>query len=103
LTEELAAIAENYRNSTYPSTIRALFGVTLLARAAPRLGFTVRSRPLNLHGRLERFFLQGLLAIYSSQGLARLAYGVEGYNLSPQEVWMPLATLLERYGPPLAS
>jgi hypothetical protein len=103
LAEELHVIAENYRNQTYPSTIRALFGVTLLASAAPRLGFTLRPRPLNLHLRLERFFLQGLLAIYSSEGLARLEHGAENHNPYPQEVWMSLATLLDRYSAPQAS
>jgi hypothetical protein len=95
--EELQAIADDYRKGIYPPTVRALFGVTLLARAAPRLGFTLRPRPLNLHGRLERFFLKGLLALYSSEGLARLARGSASRDLNPQEVWMSIETLLARY------
>jgi len=98
IADELTAIADGYRNNTYPSTVRALFGVTLLASAAPRLGFTLRPRPLNLHGRLERFFLKGLLALYSSEGLARLARGSASREMNPQEIWMSLDTLLARYG-----
>jgi len=98
LAEELAAVADGYKNGIYPTTVRALFGVTLLARGAPRLGFTLRHRPLNLHGRLERFFLKGLLALYSADGLDRLARGSARGSLDPQEVWMSVETLLAIYG-----
>jgi hypothetical protein len=97
LANELRAIADNYQKGIYPASVRALFGVTLLASAAPRLGFTLRPRPLNLHGRLERFFLKGLLALYSAEGLARLARGSASHDLTPQEVWMSIETLLGRY------
>jgi hypothetical protein len=99
LAEDLRAIADGYRNNAYPPAVRALFGVTLFAKAGPRLGFTLRPRPLNLHGRLERFFLKGLLALYSSEGLARLARGSASHDLHPQEIWMSIETLLARYGP----
>ncbi len=98
ISDELAAIADGYRKGIYPATVRALFGVTLLASAGPRQGFTLRPRPLNLHGRLERFFLKGLLALYNNEGLARLARGSAGAQMNPQEVWMSLDTLLARYG-----
>jgi hypothetical protein len=97
LADELRALADDYKKGVYPASVRALFGVTLLARGAPRLGFTLRPRPLNLHGRLERFFLKGLLALYSAEGLARLARGSESRELHPQEVWMSIETLLSRY------
>ncbi len=97
LSDELAVIADGYRKGVYPSKVRALYGVTILARGAPRLGFTLRPRPLNLHGRLERFFLKGLLALYSADGLARLARGSASGDLNPQEVWMSVETLLKRY------
>ena len=97
LNDELAAIADGYRKGAYPSTVRALYGVTLLARGARRLGFTLRPRPLNLHGRLERFFLKGLLALYSVDGLARLARGAASRDLNPQEIWMSVETLLAHY------
>lgn len=98
LADELRALADNYEKGFYPASVRALFGVTLLARGAPRLGFTLRPRPTNLHGRLERFFLKGLLALYSSEGLARLARGSASHDLTPQETWMSIETLLSRYG-----
>ncbi|HEY7355837.1 MAG TPA: hypothetical protein VH590_05195 [Ktedonobacterales bacterium] len=98
LADELRALADNYEKGIYPTSVRALFGVTLLARGAPRLGFTLRPRPRNLHGRLERFFLKGLLALYSSEGLARLARGSASRDLHPQEAWMSIETLLSRYG-----
>ncbi len=97
LADELHALADDYRKGVYPRTIRALFGVTLLASGAPRLGFTLRPRPLDLQGRLERFFLKGLLALYSSEGLARLARGSENHDLRAQETWMSIETLLARY------
>lgn len=98
LREDLAAIAQGFQEKTYPSTVRALYGVTILAAGASRLGFTLRSRPLNLHGRLERFFLKGLLALYNIDGLARLERGSARRDLRPQEVWMSVETLLTRYG-----
>ena len=98
IREDLAAIAQGFQEQRYPLSVRALYGVTILAAATPRLGFTLRPRPLNLHGRLERFFLKGLLALYNADGLARLERGSARRDLRPQEVWMSLGTLLERYG-----
>lgn len=98
IREDMAAIAQGFQQQRYPSSVRALYGVTILAAATPRLGFTLRPRPLNLHGRLERFFLKGLLALYNADGLARLEHGSARRDLRPQEVWMSVDTLLERYG-----
>ena len=98
IREDLAAIAQGFQQQRYPSSVRALYGVTILAAAAPRLGFTLRPRLLNLHGRLERFFLKGLLALYHADGLARLERGSAKHDLRPQEVWMSVNTLLARYG-----
>ena len=98
IREDLAAIAQGFQGQRYPPSVRALYGVTILAAATPRLGFRLRPRPINLHGRLERFFLKGLLALYNVDGLARLERGSARRDLRPQEVWMSLGTLLERYG-----
>lgn len=98
IREDLAAIAQGFQEQRYPPSVRALYGVTILAAATPRLGFTLRPRPLNLHGRLERFFLKGLLALYNADGLARLERGSAKRDLRPQEVWMSVDTLLKRYG-----
>jgi hypothetical protein len=99
IQDDLAAIAAVFQSGSYPSTIRALYGVTLLARGAPRLGFTIRPRAHTLHGRLEAFFLKGLLALYNNEGLARLARGSATREMWPQEVWMSIPTLLARYSP----
>lgn len=98
IREDLAAIAQGFQEQRYPSSVRALYGVTILAAATPRLGFTLRPTLLNLHGRLERFFLKGLLALYNADGLARLERGSARRDLRPQEVWMSVDTLLKRYG-----
>ena len=96
--EDLTAIAQGFQEQRYPPAVRALYGVTILAAATPRLGFTLRPRLMNLHGRLERFFLKGLLALYNADGLARLERGSAKRDLRPQEVWMSVNMLLERYG-----
>ncbi len=97
LADDLSAIAQGFQQKRYPP-VRALYGVTILAAGARRLGFSLRPRVMNLHGRLERFFLKGLLVLYNADGLARLERGSSRRELLPQEVWMSIETLLARYG-----
>lgn len=75
--------------------VKALHGVTLLAGAGPRLGFEKRGLPRTPWNDLVRFFMLGLLAIYSPKGRRRLARMRQ--DLYPAEVWMARGTLLARY------
>jgi hypothetical protein len=75
----------------------AIHGLTLIGRAAPRLGFTVRERPVTLLAWFDRLFMQGLLTIYNPDGLKRLQRGTT-FGAYPMEVFMSRAELLRRYG-----
>ncbi len=74
----------------------AVHGLTLIGRAAPRLGFTVRERSVTLLAWFDRFFMQGLLTIYNPDGLKRLQRGTT-FGAYPMEVFMSRAELLRRY------
>lgn len=93
---ELAAIANWVIHSEIH--IEAIYGVTLLGAAAARLGFHRRAMPNARRARADRLFMNGLLAIYSRDGIARLKRGGTLKAL-PQEIWMSRAELLRRYGP----
>lgn len=98
LHDDFQALAEWMASDPALADVRAIWGTTILYRAAPRFGFMVRARPPTFLRWLERFFLQGLLVIYSQDGIHRLKHG-KIHRHYAQEVWMSRAQLLQRYLP----
>lgn len=93
---ELAALANWVIKSEVP--IEALYGVTVLGAAAARLGFHRRAMSSGRRARADRLYMNGLLALYSHDGVSRLERG-RTLRALPQEIWMSRAELLRRYGP----
>jgi YkoP domain len=70
---ELVAIANwVIESETY---VEAIFGVTLLGASAARLGFHRRTVPFTRRAWADRLFMNGLLALYSVEGVGRLKRG----------------------------
>lgn len=96
--EDLRSLARWISQPGVDIDVQAFFGITLLANAAARLGFSVRERPLTLRGRLDRMFMTGLLILYTVDGLTRVEKGTTTRSY-PHEVWLSRRELLKRYGP----
>jgi YkoP-like protein len=97
MRDDLRALAQWVERGSFPDDIRAIYGYTLLGRAASRLGFTLRRRPSSIRTRLDRFFLMGIMVLYHPGGRERLQRGTT-YDTEPVETWMSLGELLRRYG-----
>jgi MFS family permease len=97
IAEDMGALAAWASEPGKQAQAQAIRGLTLIGRAAPRLGFTVRQRPVTIIARLDRFFMTGLMAIYNPDGVRRLMRGTT-YGAYPVEVWMSRGELLRRYG-----
>lgn len=95
--EDLRSLARWISRPGFDLNVQACFGVTLLANAAARIGFSVRERPVTLRLRLDRMFMTGLLLLYTVGGLARIGKGTTARSY-PQEVWLSRRELLRRYG-----
>lgn len=94
--EDMQGLANWLQSAELPADIKAVYGLTLLSRAAPRLGFTLRSRPRTLMAWCDRTFMRGLLILYHTEGLARLTRGTTSGQY-PQEAWISRQELLRRY------
>jgi peptidoglycan-N-acetylglucosamine deacetylase len=90
--DDLAALGRDIAEGRL-GPVRALRGVTLLAAAAPRLGFEVRRPPRSPYQALRRFFMAGLIVLHHPAGWDAL----RGYGGRwPAEVWMSAGALERR-------
>lgn len=96
LRHELHSLSLWMTQPSFPIDVRAVFGTTMLWRGAARLGFTIPPRPVTAQQRLDRLFLVGLMALYSSEGVARLDMGKTRSDY-PQQCWLSREELLRRY------
>ncbi len=96
--EDLRRLASWLEEVDKERAIRAICGFTILVKAARRLGFVPRNPEMGLRRRFEKFYMTGLLILYSIQGSRRVFQGSTPTTL-PCEVWMSRDELLRRYGP----
>jgi hypothetical protein len=95
--EDLRALARWIEQTPSPARPIAFRGRTFLGRAARRSGFVCfpcRRTPYIL---LFRFYLQGLLVLYSREGWRRMRH-TRARTAFPSDIWMSAAALLRNYG-----
>lgn len=93
LREDLRALARLVDGGAL-GPVAALHGVTFMAPAAPILGFQTREVPHNLHRRLDRYFMAGLVLLYNPDGWRSVEHHADRW---PGEVWMSAGELRRRY------
>jgi len=94
--EDLKSLSNWIEQDAIASQIEALYGSTILTRAADRLGFTVRQKPATMRLRLEKFFFKGLLLLYNQEGLGRIRHGSTAGTV-PADIWLSRRELLRLY------
>jgi hypothetical protein len=94
--KDLERLAAWMEKADPAAAIQAFHGVTMLAPAARRLGFFVRELPHGVKARFERFFMTGLLLIYTTDGMTRLGKG-NTVRMYPREVWLTRRQLRSKY------
>ncbi len=95
--EDLHCMAAWARTDELGKQVEAFVGRTMLAVGAARMGFTVREVRKSAWLSLERFFMIGLLLLYTESGIERLKRGTTVLSY-PREVWISRRELIRRYG-----
>ncbi len=80
-----------------PADVQAVWAETIIYKALPRLGFSIRPAPRTLRTPFARLFQLTMVAIYGRDGLARLE-GAHQRHLELGEAWMGMDEFLRRYG-----
>jgi hypothetical protein len=100
IVDDLRALASWVEQQPPPSRPAAFHGRTFLGRGAQRLGFTCVLCPPTPYIRLFRFYLHGLMVLYSREGWMRMRRG-RARGAIPCDVWMSIGELLARYSTPV--
>ncbi len=95
--EDLRWLAKWVREDSLGMRVEAFFGRTMLAVGAARMGFAVRDVRKSAWLWLERFFMIGLLLLYTEGGVERLKRGTTVLSF-PREVWISRGRLINLYG-----
>ena len=96
-TDDLRALARWVEQQPESKRPVAFHGRTFLGRAAQRVGFATSPCPHTPYILLFRFYLHGLMVLYSREGWRRMRRGRARTGL-PSEIWMSTAGLLRSYG-----
>lgn len=97
ITDDLRALASWVEQQPPPARPVAFHGRTFLGRGAQRLGFACIPCPSTVYIRLFRFYLHGLMVLYSQEGWMRMRRG-RARSAFPCDIWMSARELLDGYG-----